>query len=138
MTSSAGLNVDSLASTLGMKIGVTIRAESRHEHEIQQRETHRNWKKITVPANKYGLNCHASFRFDLGFKRYFTVDNGVSWQHTDHLLPIEIWLWPQIFSLKEDECYSILDQRISMFLRERVKRWLSDTLERGGLDSLNC
>jgi hypothetical protein len=136
------LDMNVLIKTLGLKIGTTSRHEYTLQYEKKERSAQRQRKKHTVPPQKVALQANISFRFDIGFKRYQTLNHGENWIPAgEYRFPLEIQYTHCVFvdqNYSYEYCYQKLEDEVTNFIQPRVQQWLSKKLKHAKLISPSC
>jgi hypothetical protein len=139
---SDSLDMNILVKTLGLKTGYTSRYEYTIQYEKKEKATQRQRKKQTVPQQKIALQAKISFRFDIGFKRYHTLNHGESWMPVgEYRIPLEIQYTHCVFvdqNYSYEYCCQKLEDEVTKVIQPRVQQWLSKKLKHAKLTSLSC
>jgi hypothetical protein len=142
-SSSLDLNLGSLAKALGLELGFSFHAESKHSKEIKEKTIHTVKKHLKLEKGDNQGVVHGRFyyRFNIGFERYFTTDN-ITWLplNEDYIVPFEVWCNRPVYLPHTNDFQEQLNEahKKRKEIKPQVKQWLSDKLIRAGLSSLGC
>jgi len=121
-----------LMNIFNIPIQIGVSNKNEYIKSISSKENNKNSIEMPVPLDRYYIETMVKFRFDIKLKKIWSLDQGISWEESDQIIPIEIWRWINTYSKSEqtiDKNYDKLKKKIGSKYTNDVKKWLEQKLQ---------